>query len=232
MKSVLFFLFTLLSASQLMAIPYEAKRTEPSGLFSGRISHTNVSAGLIRLKVDFDNVKYLNNKDKIEIWDEGRTERRCNAYVVGKSNDYLLLRTPNFVQCERTLTLPHGTYMRAFSQDLVNNMMMGEELIEILLKKRLAIHGRISREQQELDTYIEKVNAVNTRYEVLRAKLMSEWQKEIGDLQEDQTVNLRNYENLKTRLNEIDKKLEVYRIKDENLVTDRWALDPELYYQK
>jgi flagellar biosynthesis/type III secretory pathway chaperone len=226
--------FVLISTcpSLVSALPYEKVKTDPSGIFSGRISHTNVSAGLIRLKVDFDNVKYLNKKDKVEIWDEGRTERRCQAYVVGKSNDYLLLRTPNFVQCERTLTLPAGTYMRAFSQDLVNNLLMGEELIEVLLKKRLAIHGRLTREQQQLDTYIEKVNAVNSRYEILRAKLMSEWQKEIGDLQEDQSTNLRNYEGLKARLNEIDKKLEVYRIKDENLVTDRWALDPELYYEK
>lgn len=122
--------------------------------------------------------------------------------------------------------------MRAFSQDLVNNLLMGEELVEILLKKRLAIHGRLSREQKQLDTYMEKVNAVNNRYEILRAKLMSEWQRELGDLQEDQTSNLRNYEGLKARLNEIDKKLEVYRIKDQNLVTDRWALDPELYYEK
>lgn len=235
MKNVFFtLLFSLLfwRPSLAVEIPYEKTQTEPSGTFSGRISHTNKSAGLIRLKVDFDNIKYVNKKDKIEIWDEGRSQRKCSAYVVGKSNNYLLLRTPNFIQCERTLSLSPGTYMNAYSQDLVNNLLMGEELIEILLKKRLAIHGRLSREQQQLDTYMEKVNAVNSRFEILRAKLMSEWQKEIGDLQEDQASNLRNYESLKARLNEIDKKLEAYRIKDENLVTDRWALDPELYYEK
>lgn len=216
-----------------LAVPdYVLSKPSESGEFSGRISHTNSDAGLIRLKVDFDNVKYLNRKDRIDLWDEGRTNTKCSAYVVGKSNDYLLLRTPQFRQCERTLSLPKGTYMRAYSQDLANNITMGKELIDILLKKRTALHGKLSREKQKIETYTDKVEAVNSRYELLRQKLMAEWQKELGDLEEDQTVHLRNFENLKTRLDQVDKKLERYQIKDKNLETDRWALDPKLYTEK
>lgn len=216
-----------------LAIPnHSLSESSESGEFSGRISHTNSDAGLLRLKVDFDNVKYLNRKDRVELWDEGRLNAKCSAYVVGKSNNYLLLRAPQYRQCERTLKLPAGTYMRAYSQDLANNIKMGEELIGVLLKKRTALHGKLSREKQKIETYADKVEVVNNRYELLRQKLMTEWQKELGDLEEDQTAHLRNFENIKTRLDQVDKKLERYHIEDKNLETDRWALDPKLYTEK
>jgi hypothetical protein len=238
MNQLMRFILTLslplvISMDSAFGVPnYVLSQANESGEFSGRISSTNSDAGLIRLKVDFDNVKYLNVKDRIEIWDEGRTKAKCAGYVVGKSSNYLLLRTPDFRQCERTLSLRAGTYMKAYSQDLANNIEMGEELIDVLLMKRTALHGKLSREKERIEIYADKVEAVNGRYNVLRQKLMTEWQKELGALEEDQTVHLRNFENLKTRLDQVDKKLERYHIADENLKTDRWALDPKLYTEK
>ena len=46
-----------------------AKLSE-EGFFSGRISKINKEISTVRIKVDFDNIKYLNPKDKIEFWDE------------------------------------------------------------------------------------------------------------------------------------------------------------------
>lgn len=225
--AIMFFMDAALAVpAQVLSQPSE------TGEFSGRLSHANRDAGLIRLKIDFDNVKYLNRKDRVELWDQGLKNKRCSAYVVGKSNNYLLLRTPEFRQCERTLTLPPGTYVHAYSQDLANNIKMGEELIDILLKKRTALHGKLTREKKQIETHADKVEAVNGRYELLRQKLMREWNKEIRDLEDDQTAHLRNFENIKTRLNQVDKKLQRYQIEDKNLKTDRWALDPKLYTEK
>ncbi len=207
-------------------------KEEISGLFSARVSKINVEGGLVRVRAQFDNVRYLNKRDKVSFWDVHHPLIRCAAYVVGKSNDYFTIRIPDYKSCLIGVTMSLGRYLQFYSQDLANNITMGRELVDILMKKRVAIQGKISRNQKELDSYTEKVNAINERYKVLREKLESEWREELGLNEEDRLVSLRNYKDLQMRLDELDLKLQKYKIEDENLVTDRWSLDPRLFYKK
>ncbi|MCR9204064.1 MAG: hypothetical protein NXH75_05780 [Halobacteriovoraceae bacterium] len=177
-------------------------------------------------------MKYLNKRDKLEFWDERGPQLKCKAYVIGKSNEYLLLKVPEFDYCKRFIYIAEGGYVQAFSQDLVNNLKMGKELVKILLKKRLALNSRLLRNQKDLDNHIEKVNAANLRYKVLRDKLEAEWREELGNLEEDRLTAYRNYKDLEGRILDIDNKLEKYRIEDRNLKDDRWSLDPRLYFPK
>jgi len=203
-----------------------------NGIFSGRISRVNDKASLIRLKVDFANMKYLNKKDKVEFWDERGSDIRCKAYVIGKSNEYLLMKVPEFEYCKNYIFITEGAYLQLFSQDLVNNLIMGRELIDVLLKKKTALSGMMTRNKKELDSHIEKVNAINLRYKVLRDKLEAEWREELAAIEEDRLISFRNYKEVEGQLLEIDDKLEKYRIEDKNLKQDRWALDPRLYFSK
>lgn len=234
MRTSFFIIIILLMAGPAQAVPTRdgLSYLDDKGIFSGRISHLNQEAGLLRLKVEFSNLKYLNNRDRVEFWDQSMGDQRCSAFVVGKSNDYLLLRIPSMEFCQRYLMMNAGTYLNLFSQDLVNNLKMGQELVAILLKRRVALEGMVSRGEGELAAHLESVNAVNARYEALRQKLMAEWREEISNIEEDRTVSLRNLENARAQLNEVDRKLEVYRIDDDNLREDRWALDPRLYIRK
>ncbi|MDD0852448.1 hypothetical protein HBN50_05030 [Halobacteriovorax sp. GB3] len=202
------------------------------GYFSGRISSFQVEAGLLKIKADFPNIKYVNKKDVVEFWNQQANLRRCRSYVAGRTSDYILLKIPNPYECSKSVSLDRGVYLNFFSQDLVNNLKMGKEVVEILLKKRLALKSKLSHVQRDLDSHIEKVNAVNSRYEVLRQKLLLEWKKEIQSLEEDRVNSMRNYKGIEIRLDEVSHKLEKYRVEDENLKADRWSLDPRLYYKK
>lgn len=201
-------------------------------IFSGRVSRINFKADLMRIKIDFGNVKYLNSKDKVEFWDERDSDKRCKGYLVGKSNDYLLFKVPSINFCKTKVFLSVGAYLKFYSVDLFNNIKMGKSLIDVLLKKRLALSGKIRREQKSLDSFIEKVNGVNARYQILRDKLEAEWRDQIASLEEDKTTSLRNYKDLEIRIEDLDKKLQRYSIEDQNLKLDRWALDPRLYFKK
>ena len=88
------------------------------------------------------------------------------------------------------------------------------------------------RHQKELTGHVEKVDGVNKRYEILRQKLEIEWQKELSALEEDKSRSFTEFKNSEARLNEIDTKLETYRVEDHNLKLDRWSLDPALYIKK
>ncbi len=228
MKILLSILFILISTYSIA----ESKKMSEHGMFSGRVSYLREEANLVRIKVDFENVKYLNKKDRVEFWDQHNPAFHCRAYVAGKSSNYLLIKVPNMNDCSSRVSLGAGVYLKFFSEDLENNIAMGKELIEILVKKKMALTSKILSRKKQLDSHIEKVNAVSSRYQVLRDKLEAQWRDELASLEEDRLDALRNYKGLEVRINEIEFKLQKYRISDENLSLDRWSLDPRLFYKK
>lgn len=202
------------------------------GFFSGRISRINRAINVVRVKVDFDNIKYLNPKDKIEFWDEKNNTQKCKSYIIGRTSDYLLLKVPDLIMCEKYLYFTSGSYFKFYSEDLLNNVSMGREVVTILLKKRTAVLGQLSERNKEITAHVDRVNAINARYQTLREKLDQEWQKELHAMEEDKVYAVRSYKDLERRRDEIDQKLEQYKIKDENLTLDRWSLDSHLYFKK
>lgn len=222
----------LLAHSALAEVNVTAPKISELGEFAGRISKINTEASLLRFKLDFENAKYLNKRDRVDFWDERDSKVRCKGYIVGKSSDYILVKVPEYKFCDRTLNIAVGAYIKFFSPDLVNNLKMGRELLDILIKKKMALSGKMTRTKKELDSYIEKVEAVNARYQLLREKLEAEWRENLALIEEDRLVSLRNYKDLEQRVDDINYKLEQYNIAEDNFRTDRWSLDPRLYYKK
>jgi hypothetical protein len=210
----------------------ESKLDEDATVFSGRISRLNAPAKLARIRTDFANIKFLNRKDRVEFWNETYPDRRCMTLVEGRTNDYLLLRIPEYDTCIKKVHFTSGTYLHFESPDLEQTVKVAKELVEILLKKRLAMNAKKTRHQRELDGYVEIVDAVNKRYEILRQKLEIEWQKELASVEEDKSRSFTEFKNSEARVNEIDTKIETYRVDDHNLKLDRWSLDPALYIRK
>lgn len=232
MPNLLIIFMFLFATSFSWSQSNEKKQDEDATVFSGRISRLNGSAKLARIRTDFANIKFLNRKDRVEFWNETYPERRCMALIEGRTNDYFLIRIPQYDTCIRKVHFTSGTYLHFESPDLENSIKIAKELIEILLKKRLAMNAKKTRHQRELDGYVEKVDVVNKRYEILRQKLEIEWQKELASVEEDKAVSFTEFKNSEARVNEIDTKVETYRVEDHNLKLDRWSLDPALYIRK
>lgn len=223
------FIFNVLMA---YAQSKESGKHEFGSHFTGLISRMNSSGRLLRVRTDFANIKFFNRKDRIEFWSDSYPAQRCDGSIEGRTNDYLLIKVPQFENCLRKVHFTTGSYLHFESQDLAETVKMAEELVQILQKKRLAMQAKKERHQKELTGHVEKVDAVNKRYEVLRQKLEIEWNKELSALEEDKSHIFMEFKNAEARLNEIDTKLESYRLEDHNLKLDRWSLDPALYIKK
>jgi hypothetical protein len=232
MLKVLIILISLNFGSLSWSQTVESKKDENESIFSGRISRLNPPAKLARIRTDFTNIKFLNRRDRIDFWNETYPDHRCISYVEGRTNDYLLLRIPDYEKCIKRVHFTTGTYLHFESSDLKQTTQIAKELVEILLKKRLAMNAKKIRHQKELDGFVEKVDAVNKRFEILRQKLEIEWQKELALLEEDKAHSFTEFKNSEARVNEIDSKIETYRVEDHNLKLDRWSLDPALYIKK
>ncbi len=232
MSKQLIILIILLNISLSWSQSLEKPNDEATNAFSGRISRLNRPAKLARIRTDFANIKFLNRKDRIEFWNETYPDSRCVALVEGRTNDYLLIRIPEYETCIKKVHFTTGTYLHLESPDLEQTTKIAKELVEILLKKRLAMNAKKERHQKELDGYVEKVDGINKRYEILRQKLEIEWQKDLSAFEEDKSRSFAEFKNAEARVNEIDTKIETYRVEDHNLKLDRWSLDPALYIRK
>jgi hypothetical protein len=205
---------------------------ELSTHFSGRISRINKLAKLMRIRVDFENAKFLNKGDRVEFWSVTYPQRRCVSYVEGKTNLYMLVKVPNYDKCIMNVSFAVGTYLQFYSPDFQRHIKMADELVKVLMKKKMALQARKTRLNKDVKTYIEKVETVNKRYEVLRQKLELEWKNELAAMEEDKINSEQELQQTKLRLNELDYKLRQYRVEDSNLKFDRWSLDPKLYIRK
>jgi hypothetical protein len=101
-------MFLLLIWGPTLAKDYP--QDELSAIFSGRISKLNEKANLMRIRVDFENMKFLNTKDRIEFWNETYPDRRCVAYLEGKSTQYILVKVPQYDLCVKKVHLTTGTF--------------------------------------------------------------------------------------------------------------------------
>jgi hypothetical protein len=228
----LIILFIIFNALSVHAQSNESDKHEYGSHFTGLISRMNPSARLFRIRTDFANIKFFNRKDRIEFWSDSYPEQRCDGLVEGRTNDYLLIKVHQFENCIRKVHFTTGSYLHFESPDLAQTVKMANELVQILQKKRIAMQVKKERHQKELTGHVEKVDAVNKRYEILRQKLEIEWQKELSSLEEDKAHIFMEFKNAEARVNEIDTKIESYRIEDHNLKLDRWSLDPALYIKK
>ena len=213
-------------------IAFGVSDPEKTGNFFARVSRINQKANLVRAKSDFPNMKYLNKRDVIEMYSEVADNVRCRGYVIGKSNEYLLMKFPDLEKCMNKVNLTVGSLMKFSSQDMGNNIHVGREVIEILLKKRQALQAKVNREKIELEKFIERVEATNKRFQALRAKLDEQWQGELTAIEHDKVDSLKGFQDSQLRLADVDKKLEQYRVEDPKLIDDRWALDEILYSKK
>jgi hypothetical protein len=200
--------------------------------FPGRVSRINSIAQLVRIRVDFKNAKFLNRGDRLEFWNETYPSQRCISVVEARSTEYLLIKVPDFSQCVLKVHVTTGSYLHFWSKDLENNLIAAHELVEILLKKRMALLARKRNHERDLEGHVEKVEATNKRYEILRQKLEAEWNKDLAALEEDKSNTLVAFKQAEARLNEVESKLDSYRIHEHNFTIDRWSLDPDSYFHK
>ncbi|HXH73803.1 MAG TPA: hypothetical protein VNJ08_02490 [Bacteriovoracaceae bacterium] len=232
MAKVLIIFIICLTNVSVLAQTAESPKDEKGFRFSGRISRLNSVGRLARIRTDFANIKFLNRRDRLEFWNESHPEARCIGLVEGRTNDYLLMKVPEYDNCVRRVHFTTGSFLNFESPDLEKTVVLARELVSILLKKRLAMQAKKERHARDLESYVEKSGAVNQRYEILRQKLEIEWQKELAAVAEDKARSFTEFKAAEARLNEIDTKLEAYRIEDHNLKLDRWSLDPALYIKK
>lgn len=204
-------------------------------MFSGRILSSDFKSGFVKVKIDFSNSRFLQKGNKVVIWPpdvEFKDHNSCSGLIVGKSPKYVLLRFNEIEVCKKIINFTGGQTISLKSEELKENILTAEEMNKILSKKRLALASKVKTLKDLLDTHPEKINSINSKYDTLIKKLNYEWKMALENAQEENIYNIQEYKNYASRLDEVDFKMEQYHIENDNFFTDRWSLDPSLYYKK
>lgn len=203
--------------------------------FNGRIQAADFETGFVKVRLEFSNSRFLRKGNYIYLWapDVNYTDTNsCAGSIIGKSPNYLLLRLKEIKKCKMLINFTPGQSISLKSEDLSQNIIVAKELKTILNKKRLALTSRVQTLKDLIDSHPERLNAINKKYESLIDQLNLEWKKSIQKIEQENIYNLQEFKNFAMRLDEVDFKLEKYRIEDDNFYTDRWSLDPSLYQKK
>ena len=128
-------------------------------------------------------------------------------------------------KCAKYQNLSLGINADFISIDLEKNMISVNDLVKVLNKKRLAIFGKLQRVKKRLAIFVERVDATNKRFDTLRTKLEAERQEALSYLESEKLLDTQNFKNYSSKLDEIDFKLEKYRLEDSNSNDIRWSLD-------
>ena len=193
--------------------------------------HVNEKVKLLRIHTRAVNVKYLGGGDRIRLGGRGGMTE-CQGDVVARSKEHILLKLPRFNFCSRNVSLAKGIWLKFYGQSLVEKVAKGRKLVEILLKKRLALLGRLGDEKKDLKRQGEKIDIINRKYGILRDKVELEWKDALAELEQEHMRMLKKRETFEKSLVKINKQLERYRVEDETWQWDRWSLDKRFYFQK
>ena len=201
------------------------------GIFEGKLDHINEKVQLVRIHTTAPSVKYLAKGDRVYVGDHsGVTE--CRGDVVARSREHVLLKLLNFKFCSRNLSIARGVWLKFYGQSLAEKVAKGQKLVQVLLKKRLAVLSQLGEEKKDLRRQNEKIDIANRKYGVLRDKVAMEWKEALTRLEGERSGMLKKREEFERRLVEINKQLERYRVEGQVWEWDRWSLDQRFYFKK
>tara|TARA_B100000925_G_scaffold291844_2_gene281861 strand:+ start:155 stop:856 length:702 start_codon:yes stop_codon:yes gene_type:complete len=193
--------------------------------FKARLYSVKKEVHLLKFRVNFPNARFLTPGTSVKFRTNIGLNYYCDGVVLSKSVNHFLLKVPHIENCSRYQNLSLGINADFISTDLEKNIISAQELINVLNKKRLAIFGKLKRVKKRLTTFVERESAVNFRYDTLSSKLEAERQEALLALESEKIMDTQNFKNFSSKLDEIDFKLEKYRIHDTNDVDERWSLD-------
>ncbi len=202
------------------------------GIFSGRLFKTNEVGEFVSFVVDFENMKFLNKQDRVQIWRQENPQVTCSGVLISKTSDVILVKLESLLECQKRIGLSTGSYYRMNSFELESRIEKVSDFYKILIDKEFALRSLILRNEAELSKISSRMNAVNDRYRALELKLKAEWQNDVRLIEEERTQLQRKISEYQISRNDVLFKMEKFKQGESNLKTDRSSLDSKYYFTK
>ncbi len=170
------------------------------------------------------NIKFFKRNDEVFFFNELNPSFKCRGIVQKGTFRQLKIRVPDFSKCSKYVGMVKGSYLKINSKDLAINLTMAEEVVDILLKKRMILKNKIYRLQNRMKNQGQRKEILDTEYESKMNALKIEWKDAIEKLGLDDKDAEKEINLSKMKLQDIDSKLKLYNIQDQKIQNSKWSL--------
>jgi hypothetical protein len=225
------FFLSLFFCTTLLFCLKDIYSAEP-GVFSGRLFKINEVGNFVSFVVDFQNMKFLNKQDRVQMWRQENPQVSCSGVLISKTSEVILLKLNDVQDCQKKIGLATGAYYRMNSFEFESRLDEVEDIYKILIDKEFALRSLILRNESDLSKFESRMKAVNERYKMLESKLKAEWKNDIRLIEEERGQLQKKIVDYQISRNDVLFKMEKYKKGDNNLKEDRSALDSRYFFTK
>ncbi|MCB9094412.1 MAG: hypothetical protein H6621_05015 [Halobacteriovoraceae bacterium] len=193
--------------------------------FLGKVIEQDKNSRMLKVKFKDTNIKFFKKEDEVFLYNEFNKDYQCRGIVRAGNYAYLFVEIKEYANCSKRINLSADSYVMVSSKDLEVNLDMAEEVVDILLKKRMILKGKVNRLKNEIETKDEREKLLNEQYEIKMSSLKIEWDEAIKALRDGEYQARKEINDANLDLIEIDKKLKLYNIDDPQHKRHEWSLD-------
>ncbi len=215
-------LYTLLIGILSFQVIAQTKKDDVS--FVTKVKDANKKTKVLLLDSKNQNIKFFKRNDEVYFYNELNPSFKCRGIVMKGTYSQLTLKVDEYGKCSKYVGMVKGSYLKVQSRDLGINLKMAEEVVDILLKKRMILKSKIYRLENQIRTQDQRKQILNSEYEAKMASLKLEWKDAIDKLGLDDQDAEKEINLSKMKLQDIDSKLKLYNVQDQKIERSKWSL--------
>ena len=197
--------------------------------FLARVSDKNRSTNILKLKYENGNLKFLKIGDSVNFRVKGQGYRECEGHIRDVEPPYLTMFVDDIEDCwKKNSYFRRGTILVFDSKLLSKRVYEGSVFRKILLRKREDYLRQLEGVNNFLWSYDQEKIKVAAKYDERINALEQKKRKGLEGMINKKNENIYIQSSLMKKLNEIDSRLEKYRVERKELFFDRWSQDRDL----
>lgn len=201
------------------------EETAKDEFFTLRLSASDRNTRELKLKVDITRAKFLKVGDQLQLsaWPVAG-QKKCEGAVTLTTVSYLFVKVQDWTGCVAQAGLRKGMLLYAHSSQLRETIAKARVMTQLLLKKRALLLGQMHHQEKVAGVESVKAKMINDKYQEMIETLKKQWEDELAALGPKRIEEQKLLEDIKNDVAQIDLDLERYRVEEQQLHDDQWAL--------
>ncbi len=196
--------------------------------FTARITDRDKTTRVYKVSSENKNIAFFYSGDRIKLR-PATGSSYCHASVRSVEEGYFVIYIDNIAQC-----WDHDPFIRRGSMIIVKSDTLAERVRDasiyrhVLLKRKKDYYGQFNRVNHFLWSYEQKRIQLAEQYDKKIAELEKLKADALEHLRSKKEDSIKLQKELSYRLDGLDRDLDIYQIKKDDLIIDRWHLDHDL----
>lgn len=197
--------------------------------FTGRVTDRDKSTNILKISSENKNIKFFRAGDLVSFTVASRDSNFCKGYVRNVEENFFVIYVKDIYSCwEDTDYFRRGSLLRFQSNQLSLRVREASKHRIILLKRKRDFFRQLNDVNHFVWSYDQQKVLTASDYDLKIVEIEKGKQKALEMLISKKKDQIRIQKELIRRLDELDEKLDHYRIERDDMLVDRWHLDHDL----